>query len=97
VYGEARGVPALAADGTVYVATRFGKLYALDQAGTIRWQYDVGSEICSDAVPGRDGVVHVQTYGPGVCIYSINVPSGLADAPWPMYLHDPQHTGRAGP
>ena len=98
VSGGARGTPALASDGTVYVIAGEGIVCALDKAGAVRWRYNTGGHVNSDVVFGAAGTAYVRAsigrFGPD-CVYAINVPTGLADAPWPMYLHDPQHTGRA--
>ena len=96
VSGGARGTPALAADGTVYVIAGEGTLCAVGPDGTVSWQYDVGGLIRSDIMLGPDGTVYVNVGGSGLDgVYAINIPNGLADAPWPMYLHDPQRTGCA--
>jgi len=97
VSGGAHGTPALASDGTAYIIAGEGIVCALDKAGAVRWWYKTGGLITCDVVLGPAGTAYVRAHlgrGPD-CVYAINVPTGLADAPWPMYLHDPQHTGRA--
>jgi len=100
VQGGVRGVPALAADGTVYVNSGARAICALDQEGNTRWRYDTGAELNSELLFGPEGIAYFRAYDalePGEFIYCINVPTGPAEAPWPMYQHDPQRTGCADP
>jgi len=66
VSGGARGTPALAADGTVYVIAGEGTLCAVGPDGTVSWQYDVGGLIRSDIMLGPDGTVYVNVGGSGL-------------------------------
>lgn len=50
--------PALSRDGRIYVACRTSFFYALDTAGILLWQYNVGGTLSSAAV-GQDGTVYV--------------------------------------
>ncbi len=45
--GYVESSPAIAADGTAYIGSADGKVYAITQNGTIRWTYDAGSPIDS--------------------------------------------------
>lgn len=53
--------PAVAADGTIYVASADGLLYALNASGTLKWVYTVGSEMESSPAIAPDGAVVVGT------------------------------------
>lgn len=50
---------AVAADGTVYVASHDGRLYALDPGGRQKWSLDIGGKIWTSPAVGPDGAVYV--------------------------------------
>ena len=83
--------PAIASDGTIYFATTVG-LYAIDSEGNRKWVWPTGW-MTSQPTIGPDGTVYLVA-----CpwLYAINGTAPLANSPWPMSGHDPQHTGRAG-
>jgi large repetitive protein len=91
----------LGADGTIYVASQY-TLYALDNNGKVKWQFEKSSlSITSNIVMATDGTLYMGGYEenvPGIYdrkLYAIYTSSpGLAKSGWPMWLHDPQHTGR---
>jgi len=61
-FEDASGFPAgptLAPDGTVYVAGRSGILYALDAAGTVRWQAALPAEPVGPPALSETGNVYV--------------------------------------
>ncbi|MEZ5337905.1 MAG: PKD domain-containing protein [bacterium] len=51
--------PAIARDGTIYITSLDGKLYALDQSGAFRWSYDTGEAIYGSPSIGADGTIYV--------------------------------------
>ena len=53
------GAPAVARDGTVYLANYNGYLYALHEDGTTKWDKDLGSRIVSSPALARNGVIYV--------------------------------------
>lgn len=57
------GSPAVAADGTIYVGSTDGNLYAISQAGAQLWSYQTGSSIdtCSPAV-APDGTIYTGSF-----------------------------------
>ena len=50
--------PAIGQDGTIYVGTWNGKLWALNPDGTRKWIFQAGSEIKSASAVGADGTVY---------------------------------------
>ncbi len=50
---------ALATDGTIYVGSCDGFLYALNPDGTLQWNFVAGEEIASSPVLGTDGTIYV--------------------------------------
>lgn len=52
--------PAIASDGTVYVASYDGKLHALDpEDGEMKWIYSTGGSIYSAPAVGSDGTIYL--------------------------------------
>ncbi|MEO0085157.1 MAG: PQQ-binding-like beta-propeller repeat protein [candidate division WOR-3 bacterium] len=103
--------PLLCADGVLYVAADNDSLYALDASdGSVKW--GVHMFVALDRGPGRrprqlaldvTPSPVVDKYGIIYCASSTGVfaiagrPAGtLATAPWPMFHHDPKHTGKFG-
>lgn len=96
--GAVRSSPALH-DGTLYVGSADGHLYALDAAsGALRWRFDAGSPIASSpAVTGsvvmissRDGTLHGLAVGDGRSLWRLETGPDLP-LPWGHegwdYLH----------
>ena len=50
--------PAIGSDGTVYVGSHDGQLYALESDGTLRWTFSAGAELSSSPALGADGTVY---------------------------------------
>ena len=50
--------PALGNDGTIYVGTRNGELWAIKADGTHKWVFRAENEIKSSAAVGLDGTVY---------------------------------------
>jgi outer membrane protein assembly factor BamB len=89
---DVRSSPAVAADGTICIGSDDGKLYALRPDGTqvgAPWPFSGGGGFSSPVI-GADGRVYV---GGGNRLYALNGGSGLAHSDWPMYRHNPWHTG----
>jgi outer membrane protein assembly factor BamB len=89
------GSCALAADGTVYACATstnhtYGMLYAITN-GVQKWAFKTGGDIISSPVIGNDGGVIFGCEDGNV--YKVAGGSLPATAGWPMYRHDPQHTG----
>ena len=55
--GYVESSPAIAADGTTYIGSGDGKIYAITQNGTLRWAYDTGASIDSSPAIASDGKI----------------------------------------
>ena len=85
---------AMAVDGTAYAGWGFG-FGALRADGTLLWALPhVSSWVWSSPLIGPDGTVYVCLDG---YLYALVGDLASATSAWPMYQHDPQHTGRADP
>ena len=58
----AAGVPTTAVDGTVYVATTAGHVYAVGPDGRVRWRYDTGRDARGVLTLYPDGTVLVTSH-----------------------------------
>ena len=87
--GAVVGSP-IAVDGTLYVGSSDGKVYALDAVyGERKWEFDTGGKVwTSPAV--SDGVVYVGNYGRKLCalsshdgrlLWEIKLPAAIASSP----------------
>lgn len=60
--GIVESSPAIASDGTTYIGSYDGKLYAITQNGTIRWAADLGSPVSGSPAIADDGGILVGTF-----------------------------------
>jgi outer membrane protein assembly factor BamB len=103
--GPSPSTPAIGADGTIYVGS-YGSFQAINPDGTERWSYladwVVMSSGQSSPVIARDGTIYFgsteSSYSSGLnsygMLYALHSASpGLVDSPWPMFHHNPGHTG----
>jgi hypothetical protein len=92
---------AIGNDGTIYA---YGSAYvnfewkyyllAANPDGTQKWTSDfIG--FFSGFTLSRDGIIYGLSYDGYLNSFYSNS-NGIAETPWPMYRHDPQHTGQAG-
>jgi outer membrane protein assembly factor BamB len=84
--------PALAADGTVYIAAE-NRLYAVQSAtGTQLWMTELTGSLGSPNI-GADGTVYVASAdGQLYAVYGQSS-AGLAATPWPKYRQNVRNTG----
>jgi hypothetical protein len=69
--------PAIGADGTAYVGSGEGKVYALDGAtGAKRWEFTTGSWVHSSPAIGADGTVYVGSGGGDNKVYALDGATG---------------------
>jgi FOG: WD40-like repeat len=70
VYGSA----VTGSDGTVYVGSYSGKLYAFSSNGTLKWTYTTSSYILGSPAVGKDGTIYISCWKNST-LYAIN-PNG---------------------
>jgi outer membrane protein assembly factor BamB len=77
--------PAIGADGTIYVGSWDGKLYAINSDGSQSWNFTTGYTIDSSPAIGADGTIYVGSHDK---LYAIN-PDGSHSwnftKGWPLY------------
>jgi outer membrane protein assembly factor BamB len=91
--GAVEAAAAIDADSNIVLASTDGRVHVLSPDGAERWSQRIAASIGESPLIAGDGTIYV-------CDNSGNLHSllgyrALADTPWPMYHHDPQHTGRA--
>ena len=57
--GAYESSPAIGADGTIYVGSQDGNLYAISPRGAKKWTFETGSPIGSSPAIGADGTIYV--------------------------------------
>ncbi len=67
---QVKSSPAIGADGTIYVGSNDGNLYALYHDGSLKWSYKTGGIIISSPAIGADDTVYVGSQDSNV--YAIN-------------------------
>lgn len=84
--------PAMGADGTVYVGSNDGNLYAIKSDGSISWAYPMGGEVHSSPAIGADGTVYVGSDDGN--LYAID-PGGNLLPGWPYATGDAVYSSPA--
>ena len=92
--GEITGTAAIGADGTIYFGSADGRINMLNRSGTLVGWFDAGSAIQGSPTLAPNGMLYFGAADGK--LYGLETGSpGLAKSAWPMYMHDPRHTGRA--
>ncbi len=60
--GWVESSPALSGDGTVYIGSGDGSIYAISRTGSLLWKYTTGGSIDSSPAIARDGSIYVGSY-----------------------------------
>ena len=67
---EVDSSPAIGADGTIYVGSYDGNVYAINPDGSHKWTFTTGSFVYSSPAIGADGTIYVGSFDEN--IYAIN-------------------------
>jgi outer membrane protein assembly factor BamB len=54
-----RSSPAIGENGTIYIGSRDGSLYAMNPDGKLKWRYQTDGEIFSSPAVGEDGTIYI--------------------------------------
>jgi outer membrane protein assembly factor BamB len=90
--GENYLAPAISGSGDLYVPVR-DTLYILSSSGSVKSTVVLDASISTPPTIGPDGTVYI---GADTKLYAIRG-DGMSPAnqPWPMYMRDARHTGKA--
>lgn len=88
--------PSVHFDGTIFIGSQDDRFYAINPDGTKKWEFYIGynNHLNSSSI-SPDGTLYF-TNCFEYTLYTIIINcGGLADSPWPMFMHDARHTGRS--
>lgn len=93
--GEIHSSPAIGSDGTIYVGSNDGNLYAITPDEKVKWNFQTGDAIYSSPAIGPDGTIYFGSQDGN--LYAIQTDSkGLANSTWPKFRGNIRNTGRFG-
>ncbi len=84
--------PAVDADGTIYVGSEDGNLYAIKNNGSLYWKYSTGDVVGTSPVIAPGGYVYFGSNSDSVYCLSTGNGVGLGAGPWPMFRRDIVHS-----
>ena len=91
--GINRSSPVIGDKGNIYLATH-NFVFSINRDGSINQKFNIDGGISIyPLVMDCEGVLYLSTKVESRLIAVKTSSSGPADSPWPMYGHDPQHTG----
>ena len=71
-YYHVYSTPSIGSDGTIYVASWDGYLYAINDNGTLKWEYDdIYDYVGSSPAIGQDGTIYIGSWDNN--LYAINL------------------------
>lgn len=102
VDGSIESVPAIRSDGSIVFTTVVGTVWVLNPNGSTKWTAKLTDEIWSSPVVVSDdsperGAIYVADAGANLYSFAGNGSTLSAFSRWPMYNHDPRHSGREEP
>jgi outer membrane protein assembly factor BamB len=71
--------PVIGSDGTIYVGSNEGYLFALNPSGTIKWSYSAGYPLQSSPIMDASGSIY---FGAGNNVYAVGDAGSQAYAKW---------------
>jgi outer membrane protein assembly factor BamB len=76
--------PAIGSDGTIFVGSQDGYLYAVNFDGSLKWRFNTGGVVRSSPAVGADGTVYVGSYSNR--LFALNPADGSPR--WSYATHD---------
>ena len=73
--GSVVSSPAIGSDGTIYVGSNDGNLYAINPTGSLKWTFQTGGAVHSHPAIGSDGTIYVGSWDH--YLYAINPDGSL--------------------
>lgn len=73
--GNILSSPAIADDGSIYIGSTDGRLYAFDNKGELKWYYQSQDIITASPVIGDDGTIYIGSYDKN--LYALNADGSL--------------------
>ena len=73
--GNILSSPAIADDGSIYIGSTDGRLYAFDNKGGLKWYYQSQGIITASPVIGDDGTIYIGSYDRN--LYALNADGSL--------------------
>ena len=73
--GSVVSSPTIGSDGTIYVGSNDGNLYAVDRNGRLKWRFPTGGAVHSRPAIGGDGTIYIGSFDQ--YLYAINPQGGL--------------------
>ncbi len=84
--------PVIGIDGTIFIGSRDGKLYAINPDGTLKWTYNTSYAVFSTPSIGFDGTVYLKAADK---LYAIN-PDGTSKWEYSLWGNSSPTIGRDG-
>ncbi|MEO0080809.1 MAG: PQQ-binding-like beta-propeller repeat protein [candidate division WOR-3 bacterium] len=107
---DVASTPLICADSVIYVTADNDSLYAVNSDGTIRWSIGLYltdkphkprsprrlgvDDLLPSPVVDQYGIIYVACGFDGLFAIAGRPTGTLANSPWPMFRHDPRHTGK---
>jgi len=73
--GRFESPPAIGTDGTIYLGSTDGKLYAVNPDSTLKWKFATDAVIYDSPIIDKDGTIYIGSFDN--CLYAINPDGSL--------------------
>ena len=88
--GEIHSSPAIGPDGTIYIGSDDGKVYAVQPDGTKKWEFETGGIVSSSPAIGYfGGILRIYVGSEDNKVYAINADGTAATGEWPFVTGGP--------